>query len=58
MGIDAGSTTTKLALTDIDGNLLYTWYGSNEGSPLMSTVNALKDLYKALPSEPRLQIRL
>jgi predicted CoA-substrate-specific enzyme activase len=50
LGIDAGSTTTKLALTDIDGNLLYTWYGSNEGSPLMSTVNALKDLYKALPS--------
>ena len=32
LGIDAGSTTTKLVLTDIDGNLLYTWYGSRESS--------------------------
>ena len=37
IGIDAGSTTTKLALIDLDGNLLFSLYGSNEGNPLQST---------------------
>ncbi|MCM1565967.1 MAG: 2-hydroxyacyl-CoA dehydratase [Dehalobacter sp.] len=50
LGIDAGSTTTKLALIDGDGNLLYSHYGSNGGSPLKSTVSALQKLYQALPS--------
>lgn len=49
LGIDAGSTTTKLALINDEGELLYTYYGSNEGSPLKSTVKALKALYRALP---------
>ena len=34
LGIDAGSTTTKAALTDIEGNLIYTFYRNNEGSPV------------------------
>ena len=34
LGIDAGSTTTKAALIDEDCNLVYTYYSSNEGSPL------------------------
>lgn len=29
-----GSTTTKAALIDDKGNLLYTHYSSNEGKPL------------------------
>ena len=45
LGIDAGSTTTKVALIDGDGGLLYSFYGSNMGSPLQSTMEALKDLY-------------
>ena len=49
LGIDAGSTTTKLALIDRDGNLLYSLYGSNEGNPLKSTMNMLKKLYSELP---------
>lgn len=49
LGIDAGSTTTKLALVDREGTLLYTYYGSNEGSPLKSTIKALKELYDKLP---------
>lgn len=49
LGIDAGSTTTKVALTDREGALLYTHYGSNEGSPLKSTVKVLKELYSLLP---------
>ncbi|MBC2579772.1 2-hydroxyacyl-CoA dehydratase [Clostridium sp. DJ247] len=49
LGIDAGSTTTKAALIDEEGNLLYSFYGSNEGSPLKSAVKILKDLYSKLP---------
>lgn len=49
LGIDAGSTTTKAALIDGQGNLLYSFYGSNEGSPLKSAIRILKDLYSKLP---------
>ena len=55
LGIDAGSTTTKLALIDRDGNLLYSLYGSNEGSPLNSTINMLKKLYNVLPKDAKLR---
>ena len=34
LGIDAGSTTTKLVLIDPDGGLLYTYYASNRGDPV------------------------
>ena len=51
LGIDAGSTTTKLVLIDKDGNLLYSLYGSNEGNPLNSVTNMLKNLYKNLPEK-------
>ena len=33
LGIDAGSTTTKVALVDEEGSLLYSHYGSNKGDP-------------------------
>ena len=49
LGIDAGSTTTKLVLIDKDSNLLYSLYGNNEGNPLKSVMNMLKELYKVLP---------
>jgi predicted CoA-substrate-specific enzyme activase len=49
LGIDAGSTTTKAALIDNEGAMLYSYYGSNEGSPLNSAINILKDLYSVLP---------
>ncbi|WP_407313465.1 acyl-CoA dehydratase activase-related protein [Desulfosporosinus sp. SB140] len=48
LGIDAGSTTTKLALIDDEGGLLYSFYGSNQGNPLESTMEALKTLYGKL----------
>lgn len=51
IGIDAGSTTTKLVLIDRDGNLLYSLYGSNEGNPLNSVMNMLKKLYAELPEK-------
>ena len=51
LGIDAGSTTTKLVLIDKDGKLLYSLYGSNEGNPLKSVMNMLKKLYSVLPKK-------
>ena len=55
LGIDAGSTTTKLVLIDEDGALLYSLYGSNQGNPLKSVIAMLKDLYKVLPKEAKLR---
>ena len=51
IGIDAGSTTTKLVFIDRDGSLLYSLYESNEGNPLKSVMNMLKKLYSELPKE-------
>lgn len=54
LGIDAGSTTTKAALIDPQGALLYTYYGSNNGSPLNSSIEVLKDLYTQIPKQARI----
>ena len=51
LGIDAGSTTTKAVLMDDNGKILYTYYGSNEGSPLDKTMDILKDIYGKLPEK-------
>ena len=55
IGIDAGSTTTKLVLIDSNGALLYSLYGSNGGNPLKSVVSMLKKLYKVLPKTAKLR---
>ena len=49
IGIDSGSTTTKLAVISQDGELLHSYYSSNLGSPLKVIVNALKETYQVLP---------
>jgi predicted CoA-substrate-specific enzyme activase len=49
LGIDAGSTTTKAALIDEEGALLYSYYGSNEGNPLRSAIRILQDIYEKMP---------
>ncbi len=51
IGIDAGSTTTKLVLIDSDNNILFSLYKSNEGNPLKSVISMLKELYSKLPDE-------
>ena len=55
LGIDAGSTTTKLAIIDNEGSLLYSIYRSNEGDPLKSVMEMLKEVYKILPSTAKLR---
>ena len=49
LGIDAGSTTTKAALVGEDGSLLYSFYDNNNGSPLKTTIKAIKEIYELLP---------
>lgn len=51
LGIDAGSTTSKLVLVDENANLLYSSYKNNEGKPLQTVISMLKDLYKVLPKK-------
>lgn len=51
LGIDAGSTTTKVALVGEDGTLLYSFYSSNNGSPLSTTVHAIREIHEQLPPD-------
>ena len=46
LGIDAGSTTTKMALITNDGGLLYTYYHSNLGNPVAIVLEQLKEIYR------------
>ena len=46
LGIDAGSTTTKMALIAPDGGLLYTYYHSNQGNPVSVVLPQLKEIYE------------
>ncbi len=50
LGIDAGSTTTKAAVIDEDGRLLYSFYSSNNGSPLKTALKAVKEIYSVMPN--------
>lgn len=45
LGIDAGSTTTKIVLIDNDCNILYEYYGANLGNPVKIIREQLKLLY-------------
>ncbi len=49
LGIDAGSTTTKCALVSEDGDLLYSFYSSNNGSPLKTAISSIQEIYKLMP---------
>lgn len=51
IGIDAGSTTSKIAIIDKDGKLLHGFYASNEGAPLKVVKNALIDIFQKLPKD-------
>ena len=46
LGIDCGSTTTKLALISEDRKLLYTYYNSNKGNPVQIVKEQLEEILK------------
>ncbi len=45
LGIDAGSTTTKMVLATAGGGILYSYYGSNQGNPVTIVLAKLKEIY-------------
>ena len=51
LGIDAGSTTTKLALINAHGDLLWSFYEGNVGSPLNTVIKAMAQLQKLMPPD-------
>ena len=54
LGIDSGSTTTKLILITEDCRILYSHYQSNNGQPLDIVLDRLKEIYRL--AEDRIRI--
>ena len=55
LGIDSGSTTTKMILITEDSKILYSHYQSNNGQPLDIVAEKLKEIYAL--GEERVNIR-
>ncbi len=51
LGIDAGSTTTKLAVIGSEGELLFSFYSNNHGDPVKTAVAAMAELFQAMPAD-------
>ncbi len=49
LGVDAGSTTTKLVLLSEENELLYSFYAPGQGQPLDRIREELTSLYDAMP---------
>ena len=49
LGIDAGSTTTKMVLLGEDAQILADYYSQNKGNPLDVMKGFLEDLYDKMP---------
>lgn len=45
LGIDSGSTTTKILIMDEDERIVYTFYAPNEGNPLKKVIEGLQGFY-------------
>ena len=54
LGIDAGSTTTKMALIGENGELLYSFYTNNNGNPIEAAKNGIRELHKYMPDKARI----
>lgn len=54
LGIDAGSTTTKMALIGMESELLYSFYAGNQGSPIETAKRALGELAALMPAGARI----
>ena len=54
LGIDAGSTTTKLALIGEEGQLLWHFYRGNQGNPIMTAQFAIGELKRVLPDTAKI----
>ena len=45
LGIDSGSTTTKIVVLDEDARILFRFYAKNDGSPLQKVLEGLQQFY-------------
>ena len=54
LGIDAGSTTTKIAVVAEDGTLLYSFYSNNNGNPLNTAIASIQEIYRLLPADAQI----
>ena len=54
LGIDAGSTTTKLALIGTHGELLFSAYANNRGNPIQTAMEAMEALRREMPPGARI----
>ena len=54
LGIDAGSTTTKMAVIGEEGQLLYSFYAGNQGNPIKTAISAIRDLKEKLPETAKI----
>lgn len=50
LGIDSGSTTLKVVLTDAEGSIIYSKYQSNQGKPLDVVKDTLIEMYEKYPN--------
>ncbi len=55
LGIDAGSTTTKLVLIAPNGGILYSYYDSNRGDPVSIVKKELLDIYTRFGDKIRIK---
>ncbi|WP_255489671.1 acyl-CoA dehydratase activase [Dysgonomonas sp. 25] len=46
LGIDSGSTTSKIVIMDKDANIVYKFYGNNEGNPLKRVNEGLAQFFE------------
>ena len=51
LGIDSGSTTTKIVLTDDEEHILFKYYAKNNGNPINAVILGLKQLKETLQKE-------
>ena len=49
LGLDVGSTTIKCVVINENDEIIYDYYGKNEGSPITRGLNIMRDLYSKLP---------
>ena len=46
LGIDSGSTTTKILIMDEEENIIYNYYAGNQGNPLKKVIEGLDKFHK------------
>lgn len=51
LGIDCGSTTTKLVLITPEGAILHSYYNSNQGEPIQVVKQELENIYKIIGTD-------